>query len=82
LVPFLVLLAGVGQTVIFAEVGRISKALLELVARRPEPQNLALVGCVWASVVDVYYSVLGIYRKNTFSCQIYENKGAVFEIPS
>jgi hypothetical protein len=41
--------------------------------------NLDVVGGVWA---DVYYLVLGIYRKNPFSCQIYENKGAVFEIPS
>jgi hypothetical protein len=35
LVPFLVLLAGVGQTVIFAEVGGISKALLELLRGDP-----------------------------------------------
>jgi hypothetical protein len=85
LVPFLVLLAGVGQTVIFAEVGGISKALLELAARRPDPQNPDLVGGVWASVADLaltfYYSVLGIYGKNTSSSQIYENKGYVFEIP-
>jgi hypothetical protein len=89
LVPFLVLLAGVGQTVIFAEVGGISKAQLELaaptLARRPDPQNLGAVGCARASVAkpraDIYDSVLGIYRKSTFSCQIYENKGAVFEIP-
>jgi hypothetical protein len=53
LVPFLVLLAGVGQTVIFAEVGGISKALLGLAARRPDPQNLDLVGLRVRSVVDL-----------------------------
>jgi hypothetical protein len=41
LIPFLVLLAGVGQTVIFAEVGGISKLQPELAQNWPELAELA-----------------------------------------
>jgi len=78
LIPFLVLLAGVGQTVIFAEVGGISKALLNWL-RGDRSTNLDLVGCVWASVVDprrwrLLFSTGYIPKKHVFLPDLWKQR--------
>jgi hypothetical protein len=80
LVPFLVLLAGVGQTSIFAEVGGISKLQQnwqELAQNWAELSELARTGRTDAEPADLIPSGV-VYHESAFSCQIYENKGARF----